>query len=356
MPMYEMPVEKTKHFYTSRFMNLADYRLEKVGIESQKDAERWNEIVEKSEQGTIFSRLNYLAGIDQRAGLWYCYKNKEFKAAVAIMEDNNGKTTGLHEFVIYNGIMFIPQEKNQNRAQIMSEQFQCTCFIVEALSKKYDQIRLSMPPFFTDIRPFLWHNYGKKGPHYLSEVLYTSFVNIKGFDDGLDNEEIPLYTQASTSRRQEIRYAQREGVYTKEEFNPSLFLELYERTMWRQQISCMPNCLNKLFNLIVHLGRERLARMFISHTAKGEPGSAAIFCIDSKRAYYLFGANNPELRNSHTGTAVLWHAFRYLNQNGVQEVDLEGINSPQRGYFKLSFGGNIIPYYHLALDNRIEEN
>lgn len=356
MTIDAITTEDTKSFYIARFVDLTNYWLEKVRIESQQDADKWNSIVEKSEQGTIFSRLNYLTGIDRRAGLWYCYKNKELKAAVAITEDDNGKTTALHEFVIYNGIMFIPPEKNQNFAQITSEQFKCTCFIVETLSKKYDQIRLSMSPFFTDIRPFLWHNYGKKGPHYLSEIRYTSFVNIKGFADSLNNEEVPLYKRASTSRRQEIRYGQGEGVYTKEDLNPALFLDFYERTMKRQQIVCVPDYLNKLFNLIVHLGKEQLARMFISYTAKGEPGSTAIFCVDSKRAYYLFGANNPDLRNSHTGTAVLWHAFRYLNQDGIQEVDLEGINSPQRGYFKLSFGGNIIPYYHLALDNRLEEN
>ena len=36
--------------------------------------------------------------------------------------------------------------------------------------------------------------------------------------------------------------------------------------------------------------------------------------------------------------------------SGVKEVDMEGINSPQRGWFKMSFGGNTIPYFNLTLN------
>ena len=62
--------------------------------------------------------------------------------------------------------------------------------------------------------------------------------------------------------------------------------------------------------------------MFGSFTADKELGSMAFFGIDNKRAYYLFGANDPELRDTHTGTAVLWDAFKILNQSGIKEVDI----------------------------------
>jgi lipid II:glycine glycyltransferase (peptidoglycan interpeptide bridge formation enzyme) len=86
--------------------------------------------------------------------------------------------------------------------------------------------------------------------------------------------------------------------------------------------------------------------MFVSYTANGRAGSMAYFCTDTKRAYYVFGANDPDLRDEHTGTAVLWDAFKSLAMTGVSEVDMEGINSPKRGWFKLSFGGEIVPYYN----------
>ena len=89
--------------------------------------------------------------------------------------------------------------------------------------------------------------------------------------------------------------------------------------------------------------------MFVTATANGDIGSMAFFCFDNKRAYYLFGANDPQLRDEHTGSAVIWDAFHTLSKAGIKEVDLEGVNSPRRGWFKLSFGGNLIPYYHVRL-------
>jgi hypothetical protein len=79
---------------------------------------------------------------------------------------------------------------------------------------------------------------------------------------------------------------------------------------------------------------------------EGRASSAAVFGRDEKRAYYLFGANEGE---EHAGTLVLWDAFRALARDGCREVDLEGVNSPKRGHFKLSFGGSLTPYYCVSL-------
>ena len=87
------------------------------------------------------------------------------------------------------------------------------------------------------------------------------------------------------------------------------------------------------------------------YTSNGDLGSMAFFAIDHIRAYYLFGANDPGIRDQHTGTAVIWDAFRFLNATGVKEVDLEVVNSPNRGWFKLSFGGELVPYYNLKWTN-----
>ncbi len=61
------------------------------------------------------------------------------------------------------------------------------------------------------------------------------------------------------------------------------------------------------------------------------------------------GASDPALRDSHCGSAVIWDAFVALARSGVAEVDMEGVNSPKRGWFKLSFGPHMQTYYELAL-------
>ncbi|NTW98733.1 MAG: GNAT family N-acetyltransferase, partial [Geobacteraceae bacterium] len=62
----------------------------------------------------------------------------------------------------------------------------------------------------------------------------------------------------------------------------------------------------------------------------------------------LFGASDPAQRDTPTGTAVLWDAFFHFAVMGLTEVDLEGVNSPKRGWFKLSFGGDLKPYFQVS--------
>ena len=128
------------------------------------------------------------------------------------------------------------------------------------------------------------------------------------------------------------------------------FIEYYIKTFARQNLELGTQFnvdLQIIKRLVLGLYEKKLGRMFISYTQEGQAGSIAFFGIDHNRAYFLFGANNPDLRNEHTGTAVLWDSFKLLCSDGISEVDLEGINSPARGWFKLSFGGTLVPYFKL---------
>ena len=117
--------------------------------------------------------------------------------------------------------------------------------------------------------------------------------------------------------------------------------------MSRQNIIVEKDFLKNMQILIDKLLELKKAKIFSCFDDKNELASMAFIGWDTKRAYYIFGANDPNKRNGHSGTAVLWDAFYHLNEMGIKTVDLEGVNSPNRGWFKLSFGGNIIPYYEL---------
>ena len=40
-----------------------------------------------------------------------------------------------------------------------------------------------------------------------------------------------------------------------------------------------------------------------------------------------------------------------LRIEGINTIDLEGINSPKRGFWKLGFGGDLLPYYNISMNN-----
>jgi lipid II:glycine glycyltransferase (peptidoglycan interpeptide bridge formation enzyme) len=175
-------------------------------------------------------------------------------------------------------------------------------------------------------------------------------IDLAGFGAAGAPESVPLFAEFSSARRQEVRYAIRDGVVTTREFDADAFVRFYGATMARQGLEVEAPALEGMRRLIEGSHGAGLGRMYVSRTAAGEPGSMAYMGLDARRAYYVFGANDPALRDSHTGTAVLWDAFRMLAGEGVAEVDLEGVNSPRRGWFKLSFGGTLVPYYELCLE------
>ena len=103
--------------------------------------------------------------------------------------------------------------------------------------------------------------------------------------------------------------------------------------------------------LIKALYSHNLLKMFVSRIATNQIASMACFAIDHNKAYYLFSANDTDLRTFHAGTAVIWDALNILSSLGVSCVDLEGVNSPDRGWFKLSFGGELKTYFEISANN-----
>ena len=128
----------------------------------------------------------------------------------------------------------------------------------------------------------------------------------------------------------------------------SLFIEFYNSLLISQGINLSKEKLYRIQNLIKSLMKKNMAVMTCTKNNKGEILYITVFCFDKKRAYYLFGAGNPTSKERFKGTITFWDSFKILAQTyGIKEIDMEGVNSPMRGWFKLSFGGNLIPYYHL---------
>jgi len=333
---------------------VSNYNLKRVNPD-----EHWDSFLYKSKNSILFSLSKYLKAVNGSPGCYFVYNSNELRAAIAVMEVDEGKSTILNDRIIYNGIIFGPELKDKNQSQKFSDRFRITQFIAEELTRIYDTVELSLDPSIVDIRPFQWVNYDTSLPKYELDIRYTSYINIHNLCSSQNYKDIQAYQNSSVSRRQEIRYAARDGVETIENFDADTFIKLYGLTMERQNEKIgnvklnqgRQETLDEIHNLISELYKNRLGQMYATYTSKGDLGSMAFFAIDHLRAYYLFGANDPEMRDQHTGTAVIWDAFKFLNSKGVKEVDMEGVNSPNRGWFKLSFGGELVPYYNLKWTN-----
>ena len=89
-------------------------------------------------------------------------------------------------------------------------------------------------------------------------------------------------------------------------------------------------------------------RLSMASTDSGV-ASMALFIHDQHCAYYLFGANDPELRKSRAATSLMVDNINSMAKRGIAKLDFVGTNSPNRSDFKLSFNPELVPYHVVQL-------
>jgi hypothetical protein len=320
--------------------NVSKYSMQKACLDN-----KWDDFIKSSDNGTAFIYSEYLNSLEVNIQPYFCYKKQELMGAVLCILSENGENVIGHKYVVYDGLIYRNLDY-LNNSQKISEEFKIQQYVSDFLMKEYTSINLKLHPSINDIRSFSWCNYNDKGPKYFIDIRYTSYVSITDFLRANKLEDIEAYNNSSVARRQEIRYALKKQVKTKETRDVERFILFYQKTMLRQGalVDSDVENIRKMLNILM---RGEMCLMMESSNNQNKIGSMAVFLLDNKRAYYLFGASDPDMRSQHTGTSILWDSFHLLSKYGYQEIDLEGVNSPYRGWFKLSFGGSCVPYFHL---------
>lgn len=325
------------------------YKLKKI---DSSEFSKWNQLVYSSRQGSIFNRYEYLDALKVNYKLYFVIKGESLVGGLILVVDSaNKKNIIVPDHLIYGGIIF-SESLDKNTSKSNSKKFQVTEDIVKYLTKKYDNIEIQFSPHIEDIRPFLWHNYHSKkiSEKFSVDVRYTSFLNIREINDYENLEDNIFFKKLGYSRRQEIRYGKKYKVSIFQSDDTKIFYSLARKV---NENKYSPDILEKLLkdmkSIIESLKKIESLVIFYAKDSKEEIASATVFCWDNKRAYYLFGVNKILKNERYIGSQLLWCSFVELQKAGVEEVDLEGVNSPERGWFKLSFGGSLKPYYKLFL-------
>ncbi len=307
-------------------------KTSKFKIVNVCDYVKWNKFIEDSPQGSIFFNSHYLNFTGKKYALYLITKGEEIKAGISLLLSDDSLKCEYDYYAIYNGIVF------GNTIKKRSEQFEITEFIINELTQKYNDLEMQLSPHFEDLRPFLWHNYHNSGNKFTLDLKYTSYVNIESGAYSFGN--------LSALRRRNIKEALKDRVTVTCGLEIELFLDFHQ-----QLLETPIDKLKSMGNLIYKLIENDQAQMFLVKNVQGKIIYIVVFCFDSKRAYYLYGAGDPNSNERYKGTIGFWEAFKILNDKyNIKQVDFEGVNSPNRGWFKLSFGGNLLPYYHVKLE------
>lgn len=308
-------------------------------INFKEDRQVWDVFVSTSPQRSIFVYSKFLDSLLVNYDLVTCCdKDKIVAGAVVIYADSGSPIDTVFPFTQYQGILLADNSSQASHSQITHE-FRTVEYFIAQLTEHYKKYCLCQSWRLRDLRPFQWHNYHEpQNGQFKIDLRYTGTLDINKYHnfDG-------YVSSVRTVRRQEFKKSS-QLLKLKLSDDEEILDDLHAKTFERQNIDRTDQ-------------ESVLVKSILRHAIAGNYGkmccamlddvavSAVLFLYDSRTTYYLFGANDPSHRKTFAGTFLLMQMIKDAFETGIQEVDFVGVNSPNRGDFKISLNAELRPYF-----------
>tara|TARA_Y100000768_G_scaffold386251_1_gene374185 strand:- start:992 stop:1957 length:966 start_codon:yes stop_codon:yes gene_type:complete len=311
-----------------------------LSVEEIKDDIKWDKFIFDSINKNIFSLSSFInnQGIEKKN--FFIKKNDEVVASFHLFLNNKKiKKSNL----IYTSINY-KKYQNINQSSINYKKYQINQIYTDYIYKNYDSGEFNLDLHTSDLRTFFWKNFDlKKEVFSVYQVRYTSIIKLDNdlsINPNLDTTT--NYSNFSRSIKSQYQKAMKEDFLIREEFNEKVLVKIISKTL--ANINDSNFDIEK--NLIIYkeLFKNGFIKMFIC-SKNGEDLAFCLFSVIKERSFYLNGGRLLSGNEDLSLTYNLIKSFQMLSKLGVKILDLEGVNSPRRSFWKSGFGGNLLPYY-----------
>lgn len=299
----------------------------------------WDAFALTSPQRCIFVYSKFLDSLLVKYDLVTCYeKGKIVAGAVLIYSEAGVPIVGTFPFTQFQGVLLADSSQKAMHSQVTHE-FKVVEYFIQQLAEHYKKFSFCHSWRLRDLRSFQWHNYHdpEKG-QFKIDLRYTGILDLKQFD----NFEEYL-SSVRTVRRQEFKKSLQSLRFQFSE-DATLLDVLHAKTFERQNIERSDQDSILVQSICKHAIAGGYGKMCVAFL-NDVPVSAVLFVYDDRAAYYLFGANDPMYRNTSAGAFLLMQMIKDAFDQCLEEVDFVGVNSPNRGDFKISFNADLKPYF-----------
>ena len=312
----------------------------KYSLSICKDKDQWDNFIFNSPQSNLFCETRFIDVYQNDCELVLVYSGCRVLLGAMIMLDLNNKPTSLP--FLYQGLFLDESILHLSNQKKVKKTLELIDFLLLEIGQKYQTICLSLHPSLTDLRSFQWHNYHQPdGRHFNLQLNYTAILDLK-----VNKSFDKIMMKARAVRRQEYRKCIKEGFTIEESHDISILDMLHAKTFDRQGIERSSGEQFMATTLAKVAISKGFGRLLVCRDKIGIPASASLFLFDNKTAYYMIGANNPDYRKYGASSFVIFEQLRKCLEQGLDQIDFMGINSPNRGDFKTSFGAVPTPYYN----------
>ena len=123
------------------------------------------------------------------------------------------------------------------------------------------------------------------------------------------------------------------------------FLDIYKKTFKRQSIDLEDKQIIEIKNILFNMDSSGQGTLYAAVNNNNEEIAYNFILNYKDTSTYLFGATDPDKRSTGVGSALLANSIKQSYLDGQKKFDFCGINSPNRGDFKISFGGKPLLYF-----------
>ncbi len=292
----------------------------------------WNNFVDKSKQGSIFSKTWYLDALQVNYEILIIEDKSIIKTGI-VLAKNEINTYANPMLDKYLGVLFLDEQGNQQK--IISKQYK----YMETLAKELKKIKsfdYYFHPSFRNWIPFSWQG-------FTQQTKYT--YRIENHKNTLNE----IKKQFHYNIRNDIKNAIKERVEIKEDIPFETLWVVINKTFIRQG-SKSPFNKEKL-SYFIKILKEKKA--FVSFGAYDKNGVCIAVCgvvYDKKSSYLLLNGIDIEKQIRGANTYMLDESIKYFHDR-CDYYDFEGSMLLGVEQFYRRFGGELTPYMRIWNDN-----
>lgn len=259
-----------------------------------------------------------------------------------VLEEKNGEVTGVLPFVFrkkwgltffdqppltpYGGV-WIKYPEGQKYATRLSYEKEIYTSLLDKLPRFHSYVQ-KFYPGFTNWLPWYW-----KG--YKQTTAYTYII-----EDLTDHPRI--FSDFKENIRREIRKAEKNITIHNAVNGEQLYTHKVKTYKASGQFLNIP--LEYVNKIIDFASRNKCGELLEARDEHNLVHASALFVWDSKTTYYLFGASDPENKNSGAMSLLMWEAIKRSSHHSVQ-FNFEGSMIEEVERFFRGFGAKQVPYF-----------
>jgi hypothetical protein len=262
-------------------------------------------------------------------------------AVGAVLLKKNGRVLGApYPYTMYQGVLMSRELVKLPPHSRYSKLLRAMEVLLGELEQRYDSISFCLHHSLEDLRAFSWFHYSEpqKG-QFRIDLRYTGLLDadrLKDWDG--------FVASLRRLRQREYRKACSSGLTVGISRDVGTLQRLNDLTFARQGLTPSEDVRDLLRNITQAALEHGFGELLECREPGGKVTAATLFLYDQACAYSLFGATDPEDRDTGSYTYLILENLRRCRER-VARVDFVGINSPNRGDYKLSFNFEPRPYY-----------